>query len=109
VKLACGSDVSGSPLWISKIELMTTDDQKTSKPRRPKNAAKNGDTFKKLRLMVLCHEDLVPPDSIEGLSAKEVHPYKTEWDVISTLKKIGHEVYPVGVYNNLGVIRNALL
>ena len=72
-------------------------------------SAKNGDTFKKLRLMVLCHEDLVPPDSIEGLSAKEVAPYKTEWDVISTLKKIGHEVYPVGVYNNLGVIGNALL
>ena len=84
---------------------MTTDDQKAaSKPRHHKHAAKNGDTFKKLRLMVLCHEDLVPPDSIEGLSAKEVAPYKTEWDVISTLKKIGHEVYPVGVYNNLGVI-----
>src|SRR5438045_3412474 len=59
--------------------------------------------------MVLCHEDLVPPDSIDGLSAKEVAPYKTEWDVISTLKKIGHEVYAVGVYNNLGVIGNALL
>src|SRR5256884_8080395 len=89
---------------------MTTDDQKAaSKPRRSKAIAKNGDTFKKLRVMVLCHEDLVPPDSIDGLSAKEVAPYKTEWDVISTLKKIGHEVYPVGVYNNLGVIGNALL
>src|SRR5712675_141193 len=89
---------------------MTTDDQKVaSKPRHPKNAPRNGDTFKKLRLMVLCHEDLVPPDSIEGLSAKEVAPYKTEWDVISTLKKIGHEVSPVGVYNNLGVIGNALM
>lgn len=110
MNLECGPDVSGSPLWISKQKLMTTDDQKAaSKPHHPKHAAKNGDTFKKLRLMVLCHEDLVPPDSIEGLSAKEVAPYKTEWDVISTLKKIGHEVYPVGVYNNLGVIGNALL
>src|SRR4029450_11723296 len=36
-------------------------------------------------------------------------PYKTEWDVISNLRKIGHEVYPVGVYHNLGVIGNALL
>ena len=67
------------------------------------------DTFKKLRVIVLCHEDLVPPDSIEGLSAKEIAPYKTEWDVISTLKKIGHDVLPVGVYNNLGVIGNALM
>src|SRR5712664_3248645 len=89
---------------------MTTDDQKAaSKPRRSKPIAKNGDAFKKLRVMVLCHEDLVPPDSIDGLSTKEVAPYKTEWDGISTLKKIGHEVSPVGVYNNLGVIGNALL
>ena len=48
---------------------------------------KNAETFKKLRVIVLCHEDLVPPDSIEDLSAKEIAPFKTEWDVISTLKK----------------------
>ncbi|HYR74760.1 MAG TPA: hypothetical protein VEM96_02870 [Pyrinomonadaceae bacterium] len=77
--------------------------------RRKNRAAKNGDAFKKLRVIVLCHEDLVPPDTIEGLSAKEVAPYKTEWDVISTLKNMGHEVSPVGVYNNLGVIGNALM
>ena len=68
-----------------------------------------GEAFKKLRVMVLCHEDLVPPDSIDDLTPKEVGPFKTEWDVISTLKKVGHEVLPVGVYNNLGVIGNALL
>ena len=71
--------------------------------------AKNGDTFKKLRVMVLCHEDLVPPDAVDDLTPKELAPFKTEWDVISTLKKVGHEVLPVGVYNNLGVIGNALL
>ena len=77
--------------------------------RRKSRVAKNGDAFKKLRVIVLCHEDLVPPDTIEGLSAKEVAPYRTEWDVISTLKKMGHEVSPVGVYNSLGVIGNALM
>jgi D-alanine-D-alanine ligase len=81
----------------------------TSKRRRAKTAEKNGEALKKLRVMVLCHEDLVPPDSIDDLTPKEVAPFKTEWDVISTLKKIGHEVLPVGVYNNLGVIGNALL
>ena len=74
-----------------------------------KGAGKNGEPFKKLRVIVLCHEDLVPPDSIEDLTPKEVAPFKTEWDVISTLKKVGHDVFPVGVYNNLGVIGNALL
>ena len=78
-------------------------DREGRRKKRATRTAKNADTFKKLRVMVLCHEDLVPPESIEGLSAKEIAPFKTEWDVISTMKKMGHEVYPVGVYNNLGV------
>jgi D-alanine-D-alanine ligase len=92
---------------VKKAENETT--ERPARKGRASLAAKNGDTLKKLRVMVLCHEDLVPPETIDGLTAKEVAPYKTEWDVISTLKKIGHEVYPVGVYNNLGVIGNALL
>lgn len=84
----------------------TTKESKRS--RRKKSAAKNGE-FKKLRVIVLCHEDLVPPETVEGLTPKEIAPFRTEWDVISTLKKMGHEVSPVGVYNNLGVIGNALL
>ena len=63
---------------------------------------------KKLRVAVLCHEDLVPPDSIEGLSEKETQPYKTEYDVIHTLREMGHEVFPIGLYSDLGVIRKAL-
>ena len=84
-------------------------DREGGRKTRRRSAAKNGEAFKKLRVIVLCHEDLVPPDSIDDLSAKELAPFKTEWDVISTLKKIGHEVSPVGVYNNLGVIGNSLL
>jgi D-alanine-D-alanine ligase len=64
---------------------------------------------RKLRIIVLVHEDLVPPDSLDGLSDKEKFAIKTEFDVISTLKKMGHEVYPVGLYNQLNVIGNALL
>lgn len=63
---------------------------------------------RKLRVAVLCHEDLVPPDSVEGLSDKEIQPFKTEYDVIHTLRKTGHEVFPVGLYSDLGVIRKAL-
>jgi D-alanine-D-alanine ligase len=46
---------------------------------------------------------------LDGLSDKEKLEVKTEFDVISTLKKMGHEVYPVGLYNQLNVIGNALL
>ena len=74
--------------------IVKTDNQKPGRStgRKTSVAAKNGDTFKKLRVMVLCHEDLVPPDTIDGLTPKEISPFKTEWDVISTLKKMGHEV-----------------
>jgi len=75
-------------------------------------AKKKQQTFepkKKLRIIVLVHEDLVPPDSLGGLSDKEKLDVKTEYDVISTLKKMGHEVYPVGLYNHLNVIGNALI
>jgi D-alanine-D-alanine ligase len=87
----------------------TNNEKAAPKPPHSKGTPKNGDTVKKLRVMVLCHEDLVPPDTVEDLTPKEIAPFKTEWDVISTLKKMGHEVLPVGVYNNLGVIGNGLL
>src|SRR4030095_5554409 len=64
---------------------------------------------KKLRIIVLCHEDLVPPDSLNGLSEKDKLEVKTEFDVISTLKKMGHEVFPIGLSNQLNVIGNALM
>jgi D-alanine-D-alanine ligase len=64
---------------------------------------------KKLRIIVLVHEDLVPPDSLDGLNEKEKLEVKTEFDVITTLNKMGHEVFPIGLYNQLNVIGNALM
>lgn len=64
---------------------------------------------KKLRVIVLVHQDLVPPDTLDGLSDKEKLEVQTEFDVVSTLRKMGHDVYPVGLYNQLNVIGDALL
>ena len=61
-----------------------------------------------LRILVLMHEDLVPPDSMKGYSDKEIVEWKTEFDVVSTLKEMGHNVFPVGVFDDLGVIRRAI-
>jgi D-alanine-D-alanine ligase len=65
--------------------------------------------MKKLRILVLMHEDLVPPESTEGLSEAEIQPFKTEYDVTVTLQKLGHDVRPLGVQSDLGVIRDALV
>jgi D-alanine-D-alanine ligase len=65
-------------------------------------------TSKRRRILVLMHETLVPPDSIEGLTEKEVAPFKTEFDVVVTLKELGHTVQALGVASDLGVLRNAI-
>ncbi len=63
---------------------------------------------KKLRILALMHADLVPPDSIEGMSDEDVQPFKTEFDLVATLRELGHEVMPLGVRSDLVVIRQAI-
>lgn len=63
--------------------------------------------MKRVRILVLMHEDLVPPDEVNGYDLKTVE-WRTEYDVVSTLKKLGHEVYPLGVKSDLGVIHSAI-
>jgi D-alanine-D-alanine ligase len=60
-----------------------------------------------LRVILLVHEDLIPPDSIDGLSDEQIAEFRTEFDVCATLRELGHEVHPVGVGSDLGVIREA--
>lgn len=64
--------------------------------------------MKKLRVLVLAHQDLVPPEDVTSYSDEEYQDWKTEFDVISTLREEGHEVFPLGVYDDLGVIREAI-
>lgn len=64
--------------------------------------------MKKLRVLVLMHEDLVPPDSLEGYEPKEIQQWKTEFDVVHTLKEIGHDVRPLGVWDDLGKMRKEI-
>ena len=61
-----------------------------------------------LRILVLVHEDLVPPETTSGLSDKEIQPWKCEFDVISTLQELGHEVKPLGLYDDLNVLRKEM-
>ncbi len=65
--------------------------------------------MKKLRVLVLVHEDHVPPESLEGFSDKEVLEWKAEFDVVSTLREMGHEARPLGVQYELGKLRDAIV
>jgi D-alanine-D-alanine ligase len=63
--------------------------------------------MKRLRILVLMHEDLVPPDSLNGQEVTGAD-WKTEYDVVSTLRMLGHDVKPLGIKSDLGVLRTAI-
>ncbi len=62
----------------------------------------------KLRVLVLVRDGHVPPESLEGIDEKEWGPWKAEFDICETLRNLGHEVLPLGIYDDLAPIRNAL-
>src|SRR6056297_1540752 len=62
----------------------------------------------KLKILVLVREGHVPPDTLDGVSDKELDNWKAEFDVCETLRHLGHTVMPLGVYDDLGKIRQAL-
>ena len=59
---------------------------------------------KKLRVLALVHDHLVPPDDTTGIDILEAE-WKMEYDVIETLREIGHEVRVLGIHDDLGGIR----
>jgi D-alanine-D-alanine ligase len=53
------------------------------------------------------HAHLVPPEDVSGYDVREVD-WKMEFDVCETLRSMGHQVLPLGVEDDLGVIRKAV-
>jgi D-alanine-D-alanine ligase len=64
--------------------------------------------MRKKRVLVLMHVDLVPPDDVAGKPDAEVFEYKTEYDVVTGLRDLGHEVQPLGLYDDLTPLRQAI-
>src|SRR5262245_46527662 len=73
---------------------LSSDSSVISMPFKPTN---------KLRILVLLHEDLIPPEKLEEGVVLEKQPWRTEYDVISTLRSMGHEVRPAGLHSDLAV------
>lgn len=63
--------------------------------------------MKRQRVLVLVHKHLVPPDDTTGIDVRTAE-WKTEFDVISTLTEMGHEVRPLGIQDELNPIRQAV-
>ncbi len=64
--------------------------------------------MKKLRILVLMDPALVPPDTTKGYTAEEINQWKTEFDIVSTLRAAGHDVRPFGVEDELKAVREEI-
>jgi D-alanine-D-alanine ligase len=51
---------------------------------------------------------LIPPATLDGVEDKKKESWRTEYDVVSTLREMGHEVWPIEVRSELGVIQDAI-
>jgi D-alanine-D-alanine ligase len=63
--------------------------------------------MKPLKVLVLIHKHMMPPSDTSGIDTQEAE-WKTEFDVVTTLRKIGHEAELLGVEKDLGIIRTAI-
>ena len=76
--------------------------------RKPASAdakAKHAAARRRLRVLVLMHDYLVPPDDTSGQDLATA-PWRTEWDVLHTVRdELQHEVRVLGVKDEVGPIR----
>ena len=60
-----------------------------------------------MRVLALVHRHLIPPDTIEEGADITAEPWRTEYDVVTALRGMGHEVQVLGVHDDLGELRRA--
>jgi D-alanine-D-alanine ligase len=64
--------------------------------------------MRKLRVLVLMHDVLVPPENAEQLPAEATWTYQMELEVLRHLRNLGHEVRALGIGDDLRPIRDSI-
>lgn len=62
---------------------------------------------KRFNVLVLTHTDFMPPKKVSSLSEEQQYEMRTEIDVIAALKKVGHNVFPLGIHDDLTPLKQA--
>ncbi len=86
----------------------TSEPGSKSKPKSRSAKRKRATARKKLRVLMLVHEDLVPPDDLSTLSESAFDRIKTECDILDALANLGHDTHPLGVRDAVLPIRRAI-
>ncbi len=63
--------------------------------------------MRRRRILAIMHADLVPPDDIGTIDPTE-QEWRTEYDVLTTLRELGHDVRPLGLRDELRELRLAV-
>jgi D-alanine-D-alanine ligase len=63
---------------------------------------------RKYRILLMVHKELVPPEDISGMKESEIDEFRTEYDVLHTLRRPGHEVRVVGIGDHLTALRETI-
>jgi D-alanine-D-alanine ligase len=64
--------------------------------------------MRKLRVAMLVHWSLVPPEDVQSSDDPRVEKCQSEYDVKQALLRLGHDVQIVGVYDDLAPIRKVI-
>lgn len=64
--------------------------------------------MKRFRILLMVHEALVPPKEISNLSENEIDVFRTEYNALSALRNLGHEVQVIGIGDRLTELRTSI-
>jgi D-alanine-D-alanine ligase len=64
--------------------------------------------MKRYRILLMTHDQLVPPETIDGLTEKQIDLFRTEYNVYETLCNLGHKVQVLGVGHHLTELRETI-
>jgi D-alanine-D-alanine ligase len=63
--------------------------------------------MRRKRILAVTRDDMVPPEDVSGIDVDRA-VWKMDWDVISNLREIGHDVRVLGVGSELAPLREAI-
>ncbi len=64
--------------------------------------------MRRSKILLMVHESLVPPEDAADKTEEERYEWRTEYDVLSTLKDLGHNVQIIGIGDRLTELREAI-
>jgi D-alanine-D-alanine ligase len=64
--------------------------------------------MKRFRVLLMVHEALIPPDDLSGLNTSEIDRIATEYDTLTALKALGHDVRVIGIGDRLTDLRTSI-